>query len=563
MSNTQAHVRQQAGVTVESWEVRDFKALEFAETPLKGLTVLAGANSSGKSSLLQSLELVAQSNDQEVTLNGNLVRLGVPRDVIRNGSNLVSLACTATTGGDDRVDTWNIELALRQKPEGLRVAECYVTRNGEPMLAASDSRVTERTHSSVDPDRLYGDTILRVREIDGTVAPAHTYLTLNGLQPVALHPRVDERSMLRELRRSFSLDAFPDDADAAETFTEIVFGHFYRAQNADTSDELSEATRAVVSGGLIMEQPRGITVTRAMMDLLLRALAKKNADGGWQPIPVSPIIPSAVRRSSSRHLSLTIPSFESAFRAASTASAVFATVGRSVRHLGPLREEPQVVSKTATRSRTSPVGPRGELTADLLSTRTSKVSFRDWKNIRHRMTLTAAVSFWSEYLGIGNDVSVEDQGKLGRGIRIRVNGVARDLTMIGVGASQLVPIIATVLDAPPGSIVLLEQPELHLHPSVQSQLGDFLLYARPDLTIIAETHSEYLITRLRRRVAEDRLFGRTLHLLFAEPSESGTEIREIGVTSFGNLAEWPEGFFDSQDSDARAIVHALSSRDIS
>lgn len=554
--------QRQSGPVVESWEVRDFKALEFAESPLRGLTVLAGANSSGKSSLLQSLQLVAQSADQEVTLNGNLVRLGVPRDVIRNGASVLSLGCTATTRDDEEITTWQIEFALRQKSDGLRVSECHVTRDGRPCLAASDSRVTDRTHTQVDPDRVYGDTMLRVREIDGEGAPAHTYLSFNGLQPIALFPRTDEKSMLSELRRSYSLDGLRGDPIAAETFTELVFSNFYRSQTSDTQDELSEATRAVVSGGLLVEHSHRPPVTRNMIDLLHRALARKDANGAWQQIPISPGLTSGARRPNPRYLPLMIPSFETAFQAASIASAVYGMVGRSVRHVGPLREEPQVVSKSATRSRTSPVGPRGELTADVLSTRTANVAFRDWDNIRRRMSLTSAVSLWSNYLGIGDDVSVEDQGKLGRGIRIKVNGVARDLTMIGVGASQLLPIITTVLDSAAGSIVLLEQPELHLHPSVQSRLGDFLLYARPDLCIIAETHSEYLVTRLRRRVAEERLFGRKIHLLFAEPSESGTEVRELGVTSLGNLSEWPHGFFDAHDSDARAIVKALTDRKI-
>jgi predicted ATPase len=170
------------------------------------------------------------------------------------------------------------------------------------------------------------------------------------------------------------------------------------------------------------------------------------------------------------------------------------------------------------------------------------------------------VSAWAAHLGIGESVSVEDQGKLGRGLRITMNGIPRDLTMIGVGASQLLPVVTVVLDAPPNSIVLLEQPELHLHPSVQSRLGDFLLVARPDVCIIVETHSEYLITRIRRWVAEQRVLRSDVHILFAEPLEDGTEVRELRMSELGNLDDWPVGFFDSQDNEARAIVRAIANR---
>ena len=203
---------------------------------------------------------------------------------------------------------------------------------------------------------------------------------------------------------------------------------------------------------------------------------------------------------------------------------------------------------------------RGELTAELLSTRTSLVSYSDWDKKERSTDLTTAVSLWSAHLGIGESVSVEDQGKLGRGLRITVNGESRDLTMVGVGASQLLPVLTVVLDAPRNSIVLLEQPELHLHPSVQSRLGDFLLFARPDLCIIVETHSEYLITRIRRWVAEERAKREKVHILFAEPATTGTEVRELRMTELGNLDDWPAGFFDSQDQEARAIVSAIAAR---
>src|SRR4051812_26549750 len=69
-----------------SWHVADFKSIENAEVYPRRLTVLAGANSSGKSSLLQALLFLGQSlSEDEPVLNGPLVRLGEPRDVIRSG----------------------------------------------------------------------------------------------------------------------------------------------------------------------------------------------------------------------------------------------------------------------------------------------------------------------------------------------------------------------------------------------------------------------------------------------------------------------------------------------
>lgn len=559
MSDSNSRGRRLAGPRLDSWAVRNFKAIDYASTPLQGLIALAGANSSGKSSLLQSLLLVAQSGDQEVSLNGNLVRLGVPRDVVRSGASTLSIACTAKLESEDSSAEWHVELTLRPTLEGLQVSECAVTKNGEAVFIAGDARVTDRAHSQVDIDRIYGDTILRVRELNGKTAPSHTYVTFNGLLPIALHARNDSASMLRELRRTFSLTTLQGDSEIANQLTELVFANFYRTQADEEASPLSDAVRSIVSGALLVDKTSAL-ISPSALEVIFRALSEQSVDGTWKAIPVRVSAGVSPRRLAFRYMPLNLPVVASAFHALLATNEVFSRIGQTVRYLGPLREEPQVVSKSGARSRVTPVGVRGELTAELLATRTSLVRYWDWDQKERRSDLTAAVSLWSKHLGIGESVSVEDQGKLGRGLRISVNGIARDLTMIGVGASQLLPVVTVVLDAPPKSIVLLEQPELHLHPSVQSRLGDFLLFARPDVCIIVETHSEYLITRIRRWVAEQRVERSDVHILFAEPLDDGTEVRELRITELGNLDDWPMGFFDSQEQESRAIVRAISRR---
>jgi predicted ATPase len=244
--------------------------------------------------------------------------------------------------------------------------------------------------------------------------------------------------------------------------------------------------------------------------------------------------------------------------ALSAASEALSDFRDSIRYLGPLREEPQVVSALGARNRALPGGPKGEYTADLLARMKSRnVQFSDWKGKRHRRPLPEAVTMWTSYLGVGEGVAVEDQGKLGRGLRIKVNGVERDLTTIGVGASQVIPVLSVVLAAEPGTVVLLEQPELHLHPAVQSRLADFFLRARPDIKIVVETHSEYLVTRLRRRVAEQTASPMDIAVLFAEQEAGCSDFRRLQLNELGDFSEWPRGFFDTQDQEGQALVDAV------
>ena len=97
----------------------------------------------------------------------------------------------------------------------------------------------------------------------------------------------------------------------------------------------------------------------------------------------------------------------------------------------------------------------------------------------------------------------------------------------------------------------LEQPEAHLHPKVQSELGDVLIDAvkNRDLQIIVESHSEHLLHRLMRRTAEDRLCVDDTALYFCQINEGVSEIEPLHVDAYGNIDNWPQEFFGDVTGD--------------
>ncbi len=118
--------------------------------------------------------------------------------------------------------------------------------------------------------------------------------------------------------------------------------------------------------------------------------------------------------------------------------------------------------------------------------------------------------------------------------------------------------VVQCLLAEPGSLVLLQQPELHLHPALQQRLGDFLLAcARSGRQIILETHSEYLISRLALRVAEDPSdeTSNLVAVLLTQLGDNGTEYVPANIDRYGEVA-WPRGFFDEGASEALATLQA-------
>ena len=183
------------------------------------------------------------------------------------------------------------------------------------------------------------------------------------------------------------------------------------------------------------------------------------------------------------------------------------------------------------------------------------------------MELGEGLNLWLEELGLADTAYARDQGRLGIGLYVQPVGRTRevDLTSVGVGVSQALPVILLCLLATPESIVLLEQPELHLHPAMQLRLADFLLAcANSGRQIVVETHSEHLINRLRRRVVEDPS-GRTadvVRLLFAEQENGETIYRTSDINELGGLNEdWPAGFLDvAAEESTRLLEQTLARR---
>jgi predicted ATPase len=178
-----------------------------------------------------------------------------------------------------------------------------------------------------------------------------------------------------------------------------------------------------------------------------------------------------------------------------------------------------------------------------------------------RVPLREAVDHWLEAFGLARAIETLYRPRLGLEPQIVMPEVARplDMTAVGVGVSQILPVLVMGLHSEPGSVLLMEQPELHLHPAMQQKLGDFLLAcARSGRQVIVETHSDHLVTRLRRRIAEDdsdavlNLVG----LVFTERRDGRTSFSHLEPNRFGGFDDWPEGFFDESSTDSQRLLEA-------
>ncbi len=222
-----------------------------------------------------------------------------------------------------------------------------------------------------------------------------------------------------------------------------------------------------------------------------------------------------------------------------------------IRYLGPLRADPQAVQKFAPSSELDDVGAKGEYAAAVYDANHNATIrwYHPFSGIIKSSELKEALDTWVSYLGVADEVKIQVAGQSGVSWHVvPVKGQkARPLTAVGVGVSQILPILVMGLLAPSDTLLLVEQPELHLHPSVQARLGDFFMgLAKCDKQCLIETHSENLVSQLRHHIvlAEGQENSDCLIYFVDQDEQGATRFNPIEISAKGNILNWPDGFFD-------------------
>ena len=132
-------------------------------------------------------------------------------------------------------------------------------------------------------------------------------------------------------------------------------------------------------------------------------------------------------------------------------------------------------------------------------------------------------------------------------------------TNVGFGISYTLPILVAILASPAGTFILIENPEAHLHPKGQSQIGRLLaLAANCGVQVVIETHSDHVLNGIRLAVYLDKVDPEKVQLHYCqrrkERTDFVTEIISPRINRHGRIDEWPEGFFDEWDNSLEALL---------
>jgi predicted ATPase len=242
---------------------------------------------------------------------------------------------------------------------------------------------------------------------------------------------------------------------------------------------------------------------------------------------------------------------------------------RSVFYVGPLREYPKRLYLWSGET-PDHVGAKGDRAVEAILAAGDRAF--NWKPKQRTKPLAEVVAERLRSMGLIREFEVQPLGDHRKEYEVLVRTSTRSpkvkLTDVGFGVSQVLPVIVECFYVPRRSIVIFEQPEIHLHPRVQADLADLFIdaiHAREggvhrNCQFIIESHSEHFLRRLQRRIAEEQLAPSDAALYFVHTQTDVARLEELKVDIFGNILNWPEGFFGDEMEDLVARTEAQARR---
>jgi len=568
------HRLQQDDYVLSQVKVRNVKSLDEIALPLRKLNVVLGSNSAGKSTLLQCLALLAQSSTNfgrgDLSLNGSLVKLGSFEEFRRRGTSGDPEIEIELSGGERSDFPWQT-----RKMSPIKISAFYRMgqlgpRRGVANIKSAGIKVNSENHETLFewknlPINQEIDWNFRVVEcsngdfgvFDDSKSPVDIFP--NSFLGYQKYSEWLVKSLLwyetiaktrKTKRKGVNSHTFQ------KNLAEIVRRHaeILRDSTGDERKESSNYHDFIFGRAMSM-------VENSKIDYLANHINRTSQSD------LEEIVDTLVLKSPLLEKPLLLPkigaNLSSENRLSSIASTKVVDFFRTkVHYLGPLRLEPTASQKQELEPIPSaPVGAKGEYFGYQLTYGRSANRLKAYPRPKglpaKNQKLGDAVQEWMKWMSLGDVLVVREEGR--EGLQTRTDNEA--LYQKGTGLSQILPVLVLGLVAEPGSVTVIEQPELHLHPAVQQKLGDFFVQvSKSGRKFLIESHSEYMVTRLRKLVFVDGESSSGVAIVFATQKEnksstkSKTILEVAEITDSGDLTSWPKGFFDFANDDEAQII---------
>ena len=487
-------------------KIKNFKAfVDTEEIFLKPITLFCGTNSSGKSTLLHSLllwkqTLESRNFEQTLLLNGRMLHLGTFSNIIHNHNT-------------EKPITFEFSFKLNRKS----FYGAQQTRFPYPWeILVRD--LIPNIENSLIKDLIYS--------FDYKVELSTTAPTEPNVFSKAVIPRTIMLNVLAETQKQ-------------EYYKGIRIEIAYNSESNDYS-----------------------VVWENFSPQILPKKTKPSGKGKFKHlkfinlIPIN-IIPYEEKSSIHSEVSFVFYRFKE----------ILGFLFGSFTYLGPLREEP--ARRYIYEDEIVEIGIKGENSAYILMSEKHKVinnhffydPTTDSFITKKQISLFDSMNYWFSLMGI-HSFEASSESEI---IRLTLLSEEKSKTRVniadvGFGVSQVLPIIIEGLRMNPGQTLILEQPEIHLHPKLQMQLADFIVsLALSKKNIVLETHSDHIVNRLVRRIAEDESgdLSELIGIHFVYKDKSNSRIEEIRISHESGIMNWPKEFFDQAALEQQKTMLAL------
>jgi predicted ATPase len=485
--------------------LNNFKSFrQLKDLNIKPVTILCGANSCGKSSIMQSILLLKQTKEsrnpnQSLLLNGKYVHLGDIENVIHGKGKGTSFKYEYEF---TKKELFSSRKTIRERPPLHNILRYLLPSN----------------------DRIEKDAKYRlICEIGAKVAKeGRGYIKVADIDVFNVSVHVTEKN---ESRMVSSVEISHSGSDYKLKWKNISDPHQTRQSNP--------AFNATPNG-----EAKGLLIRFES----LFPIIEYNEASDYEKIPYQ------------------VRNFLRAF------DEFLSSFNEDVSYVGPLREEPS--RRYIYENEVLEIGSKGENAAYIYHTEQEAILrghyfFNEQNNHFNKnpeISLNDAMSVWLNQMNI-KGFSPDRQSEIIR-LSMEANssaGTKVNIADVGFGVSQIFPILLEGLRMRLGGSLLLEQPEIHLHPALQMQMADyFLSLALSSKRVIVETHSEHIINRLVRRIVEDENneISDLVAIYFVSNGPDGATYEEVKLDPSKGILNWPQGFFDQTASEQEKIIMA-------
>lgn len=531
--------------------ISNFKAIStFDYKEVKNLTILTGVNSGGKSSFLHSLLMIKQSvlsenSENQVILNGNLINLGSFKDIIHR----------STKDG--------------KKRDYIKYKFKFTKENDDQLLSILEKNIFNQLKNSLRFLKFVGAIIVDENFYDFNFEQSKNNDKTQKLLKKSIENKISSLSIEYKFKykkekvvvHSLYLEIKFIDIEKS-VFLELIEHRNAKTYNVSTNSPIFYNEFNMLSN---IEKAKYVNMKPIELSTehpwLLNEIDKCNLNisfSGLRPLTDPLNIPEKSKKSTS------FLKFGISNSLENMLEITYSQFFDSISYIGPLREAPQSLY-LKNNDYDEEIGSKGENLINILVQNKEKIikvpKIINGKIVSDEMNFLEGLNYWlCEVFEMAEAINIKtyNDGKINQVIIKNKDGIEVPISAVGFGVSQVLPIIAEGLLLKEEKVLIVEQPEIHLHPKLQSLIFDFF-YSLTSLNkkVIVETHSDHLINRMRLRIAQEELqekspLNENIGLFFVE----NNEIKLIDIDPLGIIQQWPKGFFDQSNFENIALIKA-------